>query len=138
MRETGRDTGRERSRLLAGSPGPHPGPKADAQPVTHPAVPVLFSFLSFTTLCLYLFICLPHLATVNSSRTSIIYYSFLQLITEPLTSPVTIQFSITSAQSRHLVNIVESVCNDKTIMFGKLNLKNHYLLTHLIVALSKL
>ena len=52
MRDTerGRDTDRGRSRLLAGSPmrglipgsGSHPEWKADAQPLSHPGVPVLF------------------------------------------------------------------------------------------------
>ena len=41
--ERGRDTGRGRSRLPPGSPMrgliPRPGPKADAQPLTHPGAP---------------------------------------------------------------------------------------------------
>ena len=45
--ETGRDTGRERSRLPAGSlvwdsipdPGSRPEAKADAQPVSNPGIP---------------------------------------------------------------------------------------------------
>ena len=50
-RERGRDTGRGRSRLPAGSPmwdldprtlGSHPEPKADAQLLSHPAVPQLY------------------------------------------------------------------------------------------------
>ena len=48
--ERGGDTGRGRSRLLTGSPmqdsipglGPCPGPKADAQPLSHPGVPRSF------------------------------------------------------------------------------------------------
>ena len=49
MRDTerGRDTGRERSRLLVGSPpwdsipglGSHPEPKAYAQPLSQPSAP---------------------------------------------------------------------------------------------------
>ena len=55
-RERGRDTVRGRSRLHAGSPiqdfdpgspGSHPGPKAGAQPLSHPGVPV--SSLLITT-----------------------------------------------------------------------------------------
>ena len=47
-RERGRDTGRGRSRLHAGSlmwdliprtPGPRPGPKAGAKPLSHPGIP---------------------------------------------------------------------------------------------------
>ena len=48
-REGGRDTGRGRSRLHArrepdvgldpGSPGSHPGPKAGAEPLSHPGIP---------------------------------------------------------------------------------------------------
>ena len=46
----GRDTGRERSRLHAGSPmrasipGSHPEPKADAQLPSHPGVPIYVYF----------------------------------------------------------------------------------------------
>ena len=52
QRERGRDTGRGRSRLHAGSPtrdsilgldpgtpGPRPGPKAGAKPLSHPGIP---------------------------------------------------------------------------------------------------
>ena len=48
MRERERDIGRERSRLLTGSPmrdsilglGSRPEPKADAQPLSHSGIPV--------------------------------------------------------------------------------------------------
>ena len=51
-KKRGRDTGRGRNRLHAGSPmrdlipgplGSHPGPKADAQPLSQPGVPRFFS-----------------------------------------------------------------------------------------------
>ena len=49
MRDTERERGRERSRLLAGSPmwdsilglGSHPEPKGDAEPLSHPRIPNL-------------------------------------------------------------------------------------------------
>ena len=45
-RERSRDTGRGRGRLMqgarcetqSGTPGSHPGPKADAQPLSHPGL----------------------------------------------------------------------------------------------------
>ena len=52
-RERGRDTGRGRSRLHAGSPmwgldpgspGLRPGPKARAEPLRHPGIPPLEDF----------------------------------------------------------------------------------------------
>ena len=61
--ERGRDAGRGRSRLLKGSPmwdlsgEPHPEPKADIQPVSHPGVPkgsrstCSFSFLTSFCSC---------------------------------------------------------------------------------------
>jgi len=110
----------------------------EVHPSFLPWFSVLFCFV-FNLYYLSLLLCLsPHLVTVNSSRPSSISYSFLQPITEPLSSPVTIQFSTTSAQSRHLINIVESIYNDKTFIFGKLNFNSHYFLIYLIVALSKL
>ena len=74
MRDTerGRDTGRGRNRLLAGtllwnsipgawdhalSPGSCPEPKADAQPLSHPGIPRMSILLSFFFLKrFYLFI----------------------------------------------------------------------------------
>ena len=61
-REREAETCRGRGRLPAGSPmrnsipglGSRPEPKADAQPLSHPGIPVRFSFIKLKT-----FICLP-------------------------------------------------------------------------------
>ena len=51
-RERDRDIGRGRSRLPAGNhvglhpgtPGSHPEPKADTQPLSHPGIPKIYTF----------------------------------------------------------------------------------------------